>query len=93
MTPRPVVVFAPSSGVRGQASWYDYRFREAAAGAALRVGSWRGRLVTVCGSGCIAVRLTDYMANPDRIIDLDDESFARICGPLTRGVCNVVVTW
>jgi hypothetical protein len=53
---------------------------------------WRGRTVYVNG---VAVRLTDYMGTKNRakVIDLDDGLFRRICGPLTLGICDVVVTW
>jgi hypothetical protein len=53
---------------------------------------WRGRTVLVNG---IPVRLTDYMGTRNRakVIDLDDGLFRRICGPLSMGVCDVVVRW
>lgn len=93
ITPRPVVVQPPSHGATGPASWYDWRPGEAAAGPALRVGAWRGRLVTVCASRCIQVRLTDFCGCPGgRVIDLDDASF-RVLAPLSRGIVDVRVTW
>jgi hypothetical protein len=81
--------------VGGTATWYRYRTGQAAAGPRLREAlgrSWRGRTVRVNG---VPVKLTDYMGTRNRakVIDLDDGLFRRICGPLSRGVCRVTVTW
>lgn len=93
VTPKPVVVLPPAHGATGDASYYDWRPGEAAAGPALRVGAWRGRLVTVCASSCVQVRLTDFCGCPGgRVIDLDDASFAQLA-PLSRGLVRVTVTW
>jgi hypothetical protein len=53
---------------------------------------WRGRTVLVNG---VPVVLSDFMGTRNRakIIDLDDGLFRRICGPLSMGVCDVVVRW
>jgi hypothetical protein len=65
----------------------------AAAGPALRVGHWRGRVVTVCAAVCIRVRLIDLcQCYGSRVIDLSDESFGRLA-PLSRGLVRVEVRW
>jgi hypothetical protein len=92
----------------GQASWYCKTGVSAcahgypggmyaAAGPALRVGAWRGRTVSVCGSGnCISVRLIDWCAcgggRTGRIIDLYGDAFQRLA-PLNAGVQQVRVSW
>ena len=98
-----------STAVVGRASWYcsststctrGYRVSGlyAAAGAALRVGDWRGRLVRVCLVGvdrgdCVTVRLVDWCAcGSGRVIDLYRAAFARLASP-SRGVLRVSVTW
>lgn len=96
VTPKPIVVLAPTSGAHGPASWYDDPRKAglyAAAGPALRVGDWRGRTVTVCASTCFAVVLSDFCGCPGgRVIDLSGNAFARLA-PLSRGVVQVTVTW
>jgi len=66
----------------------------AAAGPGLRVGSWRGRTVRVCGGGtCISVRLIDWCAcGNGHLIDLYSDAF-RLLAPLSRGTVHVTVTW
>jgi hypothetical protein len=64
----------------------------AAAGPALRVGHWRGRVVTVCAAVCIRVTLNDWCACRGRLIDLSDEAFGRLA-PLSRGLVRVEVRW
>lgn len=66
----------------------------AAAGPALRVGNWRGRVVHVCGSGtCINVRLVDWCAcGGGHIIDLFGDAFQRLA-PLNTGAVRVTVSW
>ena len=66
----------------------------AAAGAELRVGDWRGRVVTVCrGSDCIRVTLIDWCScKGDRVIDLYGDAFRRL-GSLSSGVLRVSVRW
>jgi Lytic transglycolase len=102
--PKPSV----SSGhvVKGQASWYCLTGVSAchhsypgglyaAAGPALRVGSWRERTVRVCGNGhCVFVRLIDWCGCPStgRIIDLYSDAFKRLA-PLSSGVLRVTVSW
>ena len=91
--------------VRGGASWYcqagvsachrDYPGgMYAAAGPALRVGSWRGRQVRVCAGGdCIWVRLIDWCAcGNGHIIDLYSDAFRHLA-PLNSGVVRVTVSW
>lgn len=94
-----VTGFFPSGVVRtGTASWYYAPITEAAAGPALRVGSWRGRVVSVCTDDrCIRVRLTDWCqcykgTRRERIIDLPKSAFARLAHP-SRGLVGVKVTW
>jgi rare lipoprotein A (peptidoglycan hydrolase) len=66
----------------------------AAAGPALRVGDWRGRVVRVCGSGsCVNVRLIDWCAcGGSHIIDLYSDAFQRLA-PLNAGALRVTVSW
>lgn len=96
VTPKPIVVLAPTSGAHGPASWYDDPRKAglyAAAGPALRVGDWRGRTVTVCASTCFAVVLSDFCGCPGgRVIDLSSTAFRRLAS-LGRGVIQVTVTW
>jgi len=104
-TPRPKPPANPSNSVRGTASWYcqagvsvchsDYPGgMYAAAGPALRVGNWRGRTVTVCGSGsCVNVKLIDWCAcGSGRVIDLYSDAFRQLA-PLSSGTVSVRVTW
>ncbi len=98
---------ASSTGksARGSATWYcktgvsachrDYPGGlYAAAGPALRVGAWRGRVVRVCGSGsCVNVRLVDWCAcGGSHIIDLYSDAFQRLA-PLNAGAVRVTVSW
>jgi rare lipoprotein A (peptidoglycan hydrolase) len=98
---------ASSTGhsARGSATWYcepgvsvcpsSYQGGYyAAAGPALRVGAWRGRVVHVCGSGsCVNVRLVDWCAcGGSHIIDLFGDAFQRLA-PLSAGAVRVTVTW
>ena len=102
-------VRGPSVGGRvrasGMASWYCKTGVSAchhsypgglyaAAGPALRVGSWRGRAVRVCSSGgCVTVRLIDWCAcGGGRVIDLYSDAFSRI-GSLSQGTMRVTVSW
>lgn len=100
-TPRP----KPTHGVSGMASWYckagvsvcHHAYPGglyAAAGPALRVGSWRGRTVNVCGSGnCVNVKLIDWCAcGSGRVIDLYSDAFNRLA-PLSSGTLSVRVSW
>jgi len=65
----------------------------AAAGPALRVGDWRGRIVKVCGNGrCVKVILADYCACPRRVIDLYRGAFSKLASP-SRGVLRVSISW
>jgi hypothetical protein len=95
-----------ATAVTGTASWFCHPPRyprctrgvpaasyAAAAGPALRVGDWRGRIVKVCaGSRCVRVRLSDWCACPRRVIDLYWEPFSQIADP-SRGLTRVSVTW
>jgi rare lipoprotein A (peptidoglycan hydrolase) len=91
----PVAALGASVSVSGTATWYGTGpgAGDAAAGAELRTGKWRGRAVTVCSGGkCVSVRLTDWCAcKGNRIIDLSDEDFRRLA-PLSVGIINVTVT-
>jgi hypothetical protein len=66
----------------------------AAAGPALRVGAWRGRVVRVCGGGaCILVKLIDWCAcGGSHVIDLYSDAFRRLA-PLSSGALRVTVSW
>ena len=66
----------------------------AAAGPELRVGSWRGRIVRVCGGGnCIVVKLIDWCAcGGSHVIDLYSDAFRRLA-PLNTGALKVTVSW
>ena len=97
--PRPTVALAALMSVSGIASWYAADGPHAAAGPALRVGDWRGRVVTVTGpAGTFVVALAGWCqcyagTGRERLIDLSDEAFVAVCGPLSRGLCEVEVTW
>lgn len=92
-----IVPAARPATLQGQASYYDWHAGQAAAGPGLRayIGhDWRGSTVRVSGpAGKMDVQLTDYCGCPSkgRVIDLDDQAFIRICGPLSKGVCNVTI--
>ena len=66
----------------------------AAAGAELRVGNWRGRVVSVCGNGrCVNVKLIDWCAcGSGGVIDLYSDAFSRLT-PLSSGTLSVRVSW
>ena len=94
----PAVIGSVTTGV---ASWYcgagspctrgypDGMY--AAAGPELRVGDWRGSVVTVCAGRCVDVTLIDSCGCPGaRIVDLYRSAFARIADP-GRGVVGVTV--
>ena len=103
-TPRPTPRPNPTHNVSGRAAWYCNNGSGcpagysggmyAAAGPALRVGNWRGRTVTVCGSGsCINVKLVDWCAcGGARVIDLFSDAFSRLA-PLGTGTVAVRVSW
>jgi len=101
-TPAPTgsigTAYVGVKGVAGIGTWYRYHRGQAAAAARLRDAlgpNWRGMSVQVCHlHSCIEVVLTDYESSqiPGRLIDLDSRDFAAICGPLSKGVCAVVVT-
>jgi rare lipoprotein A (peptidoglycan hydrolase) len=93
-----------ATSVRGVASWYcgggsactrgyPPGTLAAAAGPALRVGDWRGRIVKVCSGGrCVRVQLVDWCACPHRVVDLYRSAFSRLASP-SRGVLHVEVSW
>lgn len=66
----------------------------AAAGPALRLGSWRGRSVQVCGNGsCVWVTLIDYCAcGSGHMIDLYGDAFRQLA-PLSTVALRVTVSW
>ncbi len=93
------------NSVSGTASWYclsgvsacHYQYSGgmyAAAGPALRVGSWRGRTVRVCSGGrCVNVKLIDWcQCYGTRVIDLYSDAFRRL-GSLNSGTIRVTVSW
>jgi rare lipoprotein A (peptidoglycan hydrolase) len=93
-----------SSGTRrisGIASWYCGSICTrsypgglyAAAGPALRVGDWRGRVVNVSANGrSVLVKLIDWCACPQRALDLYRDAFFRLTDP-SRGLVKVTVSW
>ncbi len=103
-TPRPTPPPNPTHSVSGSASWYCRNGSGcaagypgglyAAAGPALRVGNWRGRTVSVCGSGnCVNVKLIDSCwCGTGRVIDLYSDAFSRLT-PLSAGTLTVRVSW
>jgi hypothetical protein len=105
--------------VEGKASWYcgaGSRCTKgfpasglyAAAGPALRVGDWRGRVVEVRLAGyrgpcddprttrlegpCTKVRLIDFCACSGKVVDLYRGVFAKLADP-DRGIIPVQVSW
>ena len=62
------------------------------------VYDWTGSHVRVCGPlACRSIETRGWCACGERhgertLIDLSEEAFAAICGYLSRGVCDVVVT-
>ena len=102
--PEPTPPPNPSHSVNGRAAWYCNNGSGcpagysgglyAAAGAALRVGSWRGRVVTVCGNGnCVNVKLVDWCAcGGARVIDLFGAAYGRLA-PLSTGTVAVKISW
>ena len=65
----------------------------AAAGPALRVGNWRGRVVRVCGNGrCVNVKLIDWCAcGGSHIIDLYGDAMQQLAPG--SGALRVTVRW
>ena len=102
--PAPTPPRNPSHSVNGRAAWYCNNGSGcpagysgglyAAAGPGLRVGNWRGRVVTVCGNGnCINVKLVDWCAcGGARVIDLFGAAYSRLA-PLGTGTVAVKVSW
>lgn len=97
-----------SRAVSGIASWFCVPGRSActagysatctcaAAGPALRVGDWRGRVVTVtAGRVSVAVRLVDWcQCGGGRVIDLFGYVFAQLApNGLSQGILEVEVSW
>jgi hypothetical protein len=109
-TPRPQIASVggasrTGNSVSGTASWYclpgvsacHYQYSGgmyAAAGPALRVGSWRGRTVRVCAGGrCVNVKLIDWcQCYGTRVIDLYSDAFRQL-GSLSSGTLRVTVSW
>ena len=89
-------VTEPRARITGTASWFAYIPGGAAAGPALRSAlgpGWRGMSVAVLGpAGWVRVVLSDWM-RADKLIDLASADFPSVCGPLSRGICEVEVTW
>jgi hypothetical protein len=94
--PTPVLGMRVGRQVAGVASWFRSPRGVSAAGPALRTAlgpGWRGTRVRVTGpAGSAWTTLGDWMA-ADRLIDLDDDVFVRVCGPLSKGICEAKVTW
>lgn len=107
--PQPVgSIPTGGSAVRGIATWFCLPGRSActvgydpsctcgAAGPALRVGEWRGRVVTVtAGRASVRVRLVDWCScGGGRVIDLFGYVFGQLApGGLGQGTLDVAVTW
>lgn len=93
-TPKPKPAQKFKRVEKGIATWYNVGGGfYAAAGPALRVGNWRGRVVTVCSNKCIRVKLVDWCAcGNGRVIDLSRDAFATLLPP-SRGVVKVTVKW
>lgn len=96
--PMPDEVPAPRVQV-GTASWYDYGLAGAPdyAQSHLTAASRdfpRGTMLEVCrtdADACVAVRVNDYVENPNVIIDLSPAAF-RGLAPLSRGLVPVAVS-
>lgn len=106
--PRTASPPRPTRRVSGTATWYcsasspctrgyPAGTMAAAAGAELRVGNWRGRIVTVTAPSTgrsVRVRLVDTCAcGGARVIDLYAAAFRALGAPLSRGVLEVTVRW
>jgi rare lipoprotein A (peptidoglycan hydrolase) len=98
-------VTASSKGsITGTASWYCGHGSRctagypsglyAAAGPALRVGNWRGRVVLVSANGrVVMVKLVDCNCGQHaNLIDLYRDAFSRLADP-SRGLIRVTVSW
>lgn len=94
----------PSFALAGTASWYcctagyGQDAVVAAAGPALRVGDWRGRIVTVCAGVCLRVRLVDWCGcyrgtARERLVDLAIGAVAALGLDPGRGLYEVKVRW
>lgn len=88
--PQPSSSSAPKRLV-GRASWYSSWCN------CIAMRQWRGRTVLVTGpAGSSKVRITDYGPSkrlfPERVIDLNPDTFREVCGPLKIGTCKVIVT-
>jgi len=92
-------VISPSvRSLSGWATWFRSPQGVSAAGPRLRSAlgpGWRGTGVRVCATGdgparCVVTVLGDFV-RADRLIDLDDDLFARLA-PLSIGVIAVTVT-
>lgn len=102
-TPQPTS-HRTGRSVTGTATWfcgggsactrgYGPECRCAAAGPALRVGQWRGRVVVVMAGGrSVQVTLRDWCACPGRVIDLYRGAFSQLADP-SVGVLKVTVSW
>lgn len=90
-TAAPAPAPAPASSQSGEATWYRYRDGECAHRTLPR-----GTVVTVrnvangATATCVVTDRGPYGGN--RIIDLDDGTFAQLA-PLSAGVIDVVITW
>ena len=96
--------FVAERGVAGIATWfcqgtvgctvgYPASGMFAAAGPVLRLGNWRGRLVTVSIAGrSVVVRLVDWCACSGHLIDLYRSAFSRLAAP-SVGIVEVTVSW
>lgn len=96
-SPKRVAAAGIKPVVSGVASWYATGGPGVygAAGPALRVGNWRGSLVTVCvvGGRCVALRLTDWcQCLGTRVIDLSLDAVHVLGLDPSLGLYRVTVT-
>lgn len=82
--------------VEGWVSWHatgrDGPFAAACGGYRSTFPGWRGSVVVVAGpAGGWTLTLNDFCANGTRLLDLSDEAFKKVCGPLSMGICRATV--
>lgn len=89
--PPPAPAPAPANTESGKATWYEWRDGECA-----HKTLPRGTVVTITNDAngrtatCVVTDRGPY--GPNRIIDLDDDTFAQLA-PLSAGIIDVTITW
>ena len=95
-TPSPMTPAVVVPKAVGVATWFNSPAGVSAAGPDLRAElgpGWRGMRVRVCSrQACVTTILGDWM-RADKLIDLHAPLFRAVCGPLSRGICRVEVSW